>query len=93
MLYLDDTTWDKWEVVFNCYKLGTLMCSPNQPKDPNYNTNSLNSLVSSSFHPLQGLTAEEMCSVADKLLDGTVWFSIPVNHPTNAIKMKDNCSN
>ena len=92
LLYLDDTTWDKWEVVFNCYKLGTLMCSPNQPKDPNYKTNSLNSLVSSSFRPLQGLTAEEMCSVADKLLDGTVWFSIPMNHPTNAIKMKDYCS-
>lgn len=58
LLYLDDTTWDKWEVVFNCYKLGTLMCSPNQPKDPNYKTNSLNSLESSSFRPLQGLTAE-----------------------------------
>ena len=30
LLYLDDTTWDKSEVVFNCYKLGTLMCSPNR---------------------------------------------------------------
>ena len=45
-----------------------------------------------TFCPLQGLTIEEIASVADKLLYGTIWFSIPPNHPTNAIKLKDYCS-
>ena len=25
-------------------------------------------------------------------MDGTVWFTIPTNHPTDAIKLKDYCS-
>lgn len=35
---------------------------------------------------------EEIASVIDKLLDGTIWFSIPINHLANAIKLKDYCS-
>ena len=30
--------------------------------------------------------------VAENLLNGTIWFSIPPNHPTDAIKLKDYCS-
>ena len=83
---------DKSEVVFNCYELGTLKCSPSQPNFEKYKTNSLHSLTIASFHPLQGLTTEDIVSIVDKLLDGTVWFSIPSNHLTNAIKLKDYCS-
>ena len=80
------------DIVFNCYQLGTLDCSPSQPGSQKYNINHLNTLTATSFRPLQGLTIEEIGSVAEKILDGTVWFSIPSNHPTDAIKLKDYCS-
>ena len=35
---------------------------------------------------------EEISSVANKLLDVTIWFSIQLNHVANAIKLKDYCS-
>jgi len=35
---------------------------------------------------------EEIASVVDKLLDGTIWFSIPLNHPIDVIKLKYYCS-
>lgn len=41
----------------------------------------------SSAH--KGLTMEEISSVADKLLDETIWFFVPLNHPTNATKLND----
>jgi hypothetical protein len=92
LLYIDQPTWDKWDIVFTCYQLGTLKCSPSQPDFENYKTNNLQSLNVASLRPLQGLSTEEIAFVADKLLDGTIWFSIPPNHPTNAIKLKDYCS-
>ena len=49
-------------------------------------------MTTASFRPLQGLTTEDIVSIEDKLLDGTISFSIPSNHPTNAIKLKDYCS-
>jgi hypothetical protein len=49
-------------------------------------------LTTISFQPLHGLTTKYIVSIVDKLLDGTVWFSIPLNHPTNAIKLKYYCS-
>ena len=92
LLYIDQPIWDKWDIVFTCYQLGTLKCSPSQPGFENYKTNSLQSLTTASLRPLQGLSTEEIASVADKLLDGTIWFSIPPNYPTNAMKLKDYCS-
>jgi len=96
---------DKWNIVFNCYKPGTLKCSPTQPKLKKYKTNSLHSLTNASLCPLQGITLtnaslcplqrnnyRKIVSVADKLLDETIWFSIPANHPTNAIKLKNYCN-
>ena len=77
---------------FSCYQLGTLKCSPSQPGFENYKTNSLQSLTVASLRPLQGLSTEEITSVEDKLLDGTIWFSIPPNYPTNAMKLKYYCS-
>jgi hypothetical protein len=87
LLNFDEPIWDKWDTVFNCYQLGTLKCSPSQPDFENYKKNSLHSLTAATFRPLQGLTMEEIASVADKLLDGTIWFSIPHNHPSNATKL------
>ena len=52
ILYIDQGIWDKWEVVFTCYELGTLKCSPNQLDFEKYKTNSPHSLTSSFFHPL-----------------------------------------
>ena len=92
LLYLEQPVWDKWDTVFNCYQLGTLDCSPSQPGSQKYKINHLNTLTATSFRPLQGLTIEEIGSVVDKILDGTIWFSIPSNHPTDAIKLKDYCS-
>ena len=49
-------------------------------------------MTATSFRPLQGLTIEEIGSVADKILDGSVWFYIPSNHPIDAINLKYYCS-
>lgn len=92
LLYLNIDIWDRWVTIFNCYQLGTLKCSPSKPDFENYKKNNLHSLTTTTFGPLQGLTIEEIASVVDKLLDGTIWFSIPPNHPTNAIKLKHYCS-
>ena len=72
LLYLDEPIWDKWDTVFNCYQLGTLKCSPSQPDFKNYKRNSLHSLTVATLRPLQGLTMEEISSVVDNLLDGTI---------------------
>ena len=92
LLYLDQPVRDKWDTVFNCYQLGTFVYSPSQPGSQKYKINHLNTLTATSFLPLQGLTIEEIGSIANKILDGTIWFSIPLNHPTDAIKLKDYCS-
>jgi hypothetical protein len=92
LLYIDQPIWDKWDIVFTCYQLGPLKCSPTQPGFENYKTNSIQSLTVASLHPLQGRSTKEIASVANKLLDGTIWFSIPPNYPTNAMKLKDYCS-
>ena len=92
ILYLDQAIWDKRDTVFNCYQLSTLKCSPSQPYFEKYKTKSLHILTVASLRPLQGLTDKEIVYVADKLMDGTVWFFIPQNHPTNAIKLKYYCS-
>jgi len=92
LLYLHLHVWDKWDTVFKCYQLGTLDCSPTQLGFQKYKINILNTLTTTSLHLLQGLTSEEIDFVADKILDGTIWFYIPSNHPTNAIKLKDYCS-
>ena len=52
LLYLDRCIWDKWEVVFNCYELGTLKCSLSQPDFEKCKTNCLHSLTTASFRPL-----------------------------------------
>jgi hypothetical protein len=49
-------------------------------------------LTAASLRPLQRLSTEEIASVVDKLLDGTIWFSIPPKYPTNAMELKDYCS-
>jgi hypothetical protein len=41
LLCIDQPIWDKWDIVFTCYQLGTLKCSPSQPGFENYKTNSL----------------------------------------------------
>ena len=92
ILYLKQPVWDKWDTVFNYYQLGTLDCSPSQSSSQKYKINHLNTLTTTSLRPLQGLTTEEIDSVANKILDGTVWFSIPSNHRTNAIILKYYCS-
>jgi hypothetical protein len=86
LLYLDQATWDQWDIVFYCCQLGTLKCSLSQPDFENYKTNNLHSLKIVSHRTLQGLTNEEIAFVEDKLLYGTIWFFIPPNYPTNAIK-------
>ena len=67
-------------------------CSSSQPGSQKYKINHLNTLTATSFRPLHGLTIEEIVSIADKILDGAVWFAIPSNHPTNSIKLKYYCS-
>jgi hypothetical protein len=66
------------EIVFNCYELGTLKCSSNQPNFENYKINSLNSLTIGSLRPFRRLTIEKIL-VADRLMDGIVQFSISLN--------------
>ena len=92
LLYIDQPIRDKWDIIFNSYQLGTLMCSPSQPNFENYKRNNLQSLIRATLRPLQGSTMEEIASIKDKLIDRTIWFYIRLTQPKNCIQLEHHCS-